>query len=263
MELVKSAMEGKDIIFHLAACPFIPSCYNYPSEFIDVNIRGTLNVLLSAKELRPEKIVKISTGEVYGVPVYLPIDDKHPTNPISTYAVSKLSAERLCHTFCLEHGLSVNILRLFNVYGPRDTHPRIIPEIISQLSKQDKIYLGNTNASRDFTFVEDTTRAIVLAGLHDEWSGAINIGSGKSYNANYLIETVSSIMKVDKPEVICDESKCRPADIEKLQVDTTKSREVLGWESKIPLKEGITKTINWYNNHAKKEWPWEKRKRAR
>ena len=95
MELVKSAMEGKDIIFHLAACPFIPSCYNYPSEFIDVNIRGTLNVLLSAKELRPEKIVKISTGEVYGVPVYLPIDDKHPTNPISTYAGSKLSAERL------------------------------------------------------------------------------------------------------------------------------------------------------------------------
>lgn len=118
-EIVNAMMKKAEVIFHLAACPFIPSCYAYPSEFMDINVNGTLNVLLSAINSKPECLVYLSTGEVYGPAKYLPIDEEHPLNPVSTYAVTKLAAERLCYTFYKEHEVPVVILRLFNIYGPR------------------------------------------------------------------------------------------------------------------------------------------------
>jgi len=259
-ELVRAAMRKSEVVFHLVACPFIPSCYAYPSEFMDINVNGTLNVLLAAIDTKPECLVYPSTGEVYGPAKYLPIDEEHPLNPVSTYAVSKLAAERLCYTFYKEHEVPVVILRLFNSYGPRETHPYIIPEIISQLTRTNALSLGDTSVSRDFTYVEDTVRAFLLAGQKPELAGEVmNIGSGKNTKVRELIYMIAELLGKRDIQVFSDPQKFRPAEVPHLRTDATKARNLLNWVPKVPLKEGLAKTIKWYLKDANSQWIWEKK----
>lgn len=259
-ELVRVAMKKNEVIFHMVACPFIPSCYAYPSEFIDINVNGTLNVLLAAVDTRPECLVYPSTGEVYGPAKYLPVDEEHPLNPVSTYAVSKLAAERFCYTFYREHEIPVVALRLFNSYGPRETHPYIIPEIISQLTRTNALSLGDTSVSRDFTYVEDTVRAFLLAGQKPELAGEVmNIGSGKNTEIRELIYIIAELLGIRDVQVFSDLQKFRPAEVPHLRANATKAKNLLNWTPKVPLKEGLAKTIKWYLNEANSQWIWEKK----
>ena len=257
-EAVFKAVKDQEVIFHLAARPFIPLCYTRPKEFFEVNSIGTLNLMLAALKENPEFIVNVSSSEVYGSAQYVPMDENHPTNPHSTYAVSKLAADRMCFTLHKEHALPVCLIRPFNTYGPRETHPYIIPEIISQFAKSNVVNCGNLETSRDFTYIDDTVRALILAGRRKEAIGkVINIGSGREIKMRDLVSLIAELMNVKNMKIMQNESKIRPFDVDRLLVDNKRAREMLGWEPKISLEEGLKRTVDWYLKNGQ-QWPYER-----
>jgi nucleoside-diphosphate-sugar epimerase len=244
--------------FHLAAEPYIPHCYDNPEKFFDVNVKGTMNLLTACKTLEVNRIVHFSTSEVYGTAQYIPMDEKHPTLPLSTYAVSKLAADRMCFVFHHEHHIPVVILRPFNCYGPRETQPYVIPEIISQLSRGNTLKLGNIKAKRDFTYVEDTARGAVDLILSDVPNGeVINIGSNKAFSIEELVYLIGKIVRREDIEIIIEESRLRSLDVDVLQCDYSKTEKFMDWEPRIDIEEGLRRTIDWYMNNGRR-WPWEK-----
>jgi len=253
------AMKKYDVryVFHLAAEPYIPRCYDNPEKFFEVNVRGTMNVLMACKTFDVERVINFSTSEVYGTAQCIPMDEKHPTIPHSTYAVSKLAADRLCFVFCHEHGIPAIILRPFNCYGPRETQPYVIPEIISQLSKGNMVKLGNIKARRDFTYVEDTVKGAIAVMESDIPPGeVINLGSNKSYSVEELAQLVGKIFGYDHIDIVIEESRLRPLDVDLLQCDNSKVKKYTDWEPEVGIEEGLRRTVEWYMKNGKK-WPWE------
>ena len=246
-QAIQKAVKDKEVVFNLAALPFIPDSYYYPVDFFKVNAIGTLNVLWSAGNVSSvESFVHISTSEVYGSAQYAPMDENHPTFPYSTYAVSKLAGDRASFTLHKENGVPAVIIRPFNCYGPRFTQPYIIPEIITQLIKnKNKLTLGNLNSTRDLTFVEDTAAAIMKAGITKKAIGEIiNVGSGNEVRisdlANKLIKLFGGKLKIK-----IDESRLRPFDVNRLVCNNSKAKTILKWKPKISLNEGLSKTLEW------------------
>ncbi|MBI5061116.1 MAG: GDP-mannose 4,6-dehydratase [Candidatus Aenigmarchaeota archaeon] len=250
---------GIEFVFHLAAEPYIPHCYERPKKFFEVNASGSLNLLLACKEARVKKMLQYSTSEVYGGCLYTPMDENHPTLPRSTYAVSKLAADRLCYTLHHEQKIPVAILRQFNCYGPRETQPYIIPELISQLSKTNKLKLGNIKASRDFTYVDDAAKAAIMIMKSDETTGeVINAGSGSDVTIEELANTIGEIMGWNKLEITIDKNRLRPLDVEKLQCNYSKLHKLTGWKPTVDIREGLERTVKWFKeNHE--TWPWEEK----
>lgn len=252
--LIKNEIE---YVFHLAAEPYIPECYDRPAKFFQVNANGTLNVMLACKEAGVERVLHYSSSEVYGNAVYVPMDEHHPTMPLSSYSVSKLAADRLCFTLHHEQDVPVIILRQFNTYGPRETHPYIIPELITQLSKTNKLKLGNIRARRDLTYVEDAAKgAIALMKCRKAVGEVVNLGYGKDWSVEELANIIGKLMGWDKIDIKIEKKRLRPLDLERLQCDYSKARKLTGWKPETSLEEGLRKTIKWYEENGKK-WIWE------
>ncbi|HYL67325.1 MAG TPA: SDR family NAD(P)-dependent oxidoreductase [Nitrosopumilaceae archaeon] len=245
--VISRALRNCDYIINLAALPFIPDSYHYPQEFFDVNTNGTLNVVLEAiKQKSIKNFVHVSTSEVYGSAKKNPMDENHPTLPQSTYAVSKLAADRAVFTIHKEHDYPAVIIRPFNSYGPRITQPYIIPEIINQiLHRKDTVKLGNVESYRDFTYVADTARGMISALFNENAVGeTINIGSGETYKIKDLVEIIAGIIG-KKIHITIDKKRFRPFDVQKLICDNRKAKKVLAWEPEISIKDGLTRTVNW------------------
>ena len=245
-KLVGRLVENEEMIIHLAALPFIPDSYVNPDEFFEVNVKGTVNLVLHAlKNESLERFVYISSSEVYGSARYAPMDEDHPTLPQSTYAVSKLAADRAVFTLHKEHGVPCTIIRPFNSYGPRITQPYIIPEIINQVLRSDVVALGNTESSRDFTHVSDTARGIILAlTAKDVLGEVINLGNGQETRISDLVEIISSLLG-KKVEVKCDEGRTRPFDVHRLICNNSKAKKLLNWAPRLPLLDGLASTVEW------------------
>jgi dTDP-glucose 4,6-dehydratase len=245
-------------VFHLAAEPYVPQSYDNPEKFFDVNVKGTMNVLTACKTLDVKRIVHFSSSEVYGTAQYVPMDETHPTLPLSTYAVSKLAADRLCFVFHHEHGIPVIILRPFNTYGPRETQPYVIPEIISQLARGKVVKLGNIKARRDFTYVEDVARGAVDLMESDIPDGeVVNLGSNKAYSVEELAHLVGELMGYDKIEIEIESTRLRPLDVGLLQCDYRKAKKYIDWEPKVDIREGLKRTIEWYMKNGR-QWLYER-----
>ncbi len=245
---VTDALKDQGIVLHLAALPFIPDCYVNPGAFFETNAIGTMNMMWGAIQSESvEKFVHVSSSEIYGSAKYVPMDENHPTLPHSTYAASKLAADRAVFTLHKEHDFPTVIIRPFNSFGPRITQPYIIPEIVTQLLNGDKLRLGNINASRDFTYVSDTARAIIFALTEQKAVGeTINIGSGKEVKIGDLACLIAKLMN-KKVQIGQDKSRFRPHDVERLLCDNSKAREVLGWKPQVSLEDGLKETIEWIN----------------
>jgi nucleoside-diphosphate-sugar epimerase len=186
------------------------------------------------------------------------MDEKHPTLPLSTYAVSKLAADRLCFVFHHEHGIPVIILRPFNTYGPRETQPYVIPEIISQLARGKVVKLGNIKARRDFTYVEDVARGAVDLMESDIPDGeVVNLGSNKAYSVEELAHLVGELMGYDKIEIEIESTRLRPLDVGLLQCDYRKAKKYIDWEPKVDIREGLKRTIEWYMKNGR-QWLYER-----
>ncbi len=249
--IVERALRHTQIIIHLAALPFVPDSYYHPRDFFRVNVDGTLNLLLGASKSESfERFVYISSSEVYGSAKYGPMDEAHPTLPHSSYAASKLAADRVTFTISKELGMPSVIVRPFNSFGPNITQPYIVPEIILQaMNGNSEIELGNTEALRDLTYVDDTAHGIVLSAIKADALGeVINIGSGTAITIRELALKIASLMGKNV-SITNDKSRFRPYDVEKLVCDNSKSKRILGWEPKVTLDSGLLRTIEWARNN--------------
>ncbi|NLV08383.1 NAD-dependent epimerase/dehydratase family protein [Halomicrobium mukohataei] len=243
-------------VFHLAAEPFIPSCYDRPGQFFSVNANGTLRLLLACREADIERIVNYSSSEVYGTAQDIPMDEQHRVYPQSTYAVSKLAADRLCFTLFHEQDIPVVVLRQFNCYGPRETHPYIVPELIAQLAESNKLELGNIEASRDLTYVTDAVRgASKLINCEAAEGEVVNLGYGEDFTVEELAHKTASLMGYDDVDIETEASRFRPLDVQQLHCDYTKASNLIDYEPTVSLEEGLRRTIDWYLNEG--EWVWE------
>ena len=188
LETVVKAMDGVDIIFNLAALVGIPYSYIHPQEVIEANTIGTLNVLMAARDVGIEKLVQTSTSEVYGTARYVPINEDHPKQPQSPYSASKIAADAIALSFYHSFDLPVAVIRPFNTYGPRQSDRAVIPSIISQALTKDRLTLGNTTPTRDFTFVTDTAEGFIKVAESESVGMEINIGSEQEISIEDLQE---------------------------------------------------------------------------
>lgn len=246
-ELVK----GVNQIFHLAALIAIPYSYVAPQSYVETNITGTLNICEAAKEQGVKKLLVTSTSEVYGTARYVPIDEKHPKQPQSPYSASKIGADMMALSYYNAFELPVTIVRPFNTYGPRQSARAIIPTIISQIAAGIKeIEIGDLSPTRDFNYVEDTCHAfIAIANSSNTQGMEINIASKSEISIADTLGLIKEIMKSDV-EFVQREERMRPANSEVFRLfgDNSLLKEITGFESKIALEEGLSRTIDWFTN---------------
>lgn len=242
--------------------PFIPAAYIYPERCYKTNAEGTSKVLEVVKDCKIERMIHISSCEVHGKNEVAALAENDRINPCSTYARSKYRAERYCHEFVSQfryHDNSRPLLmaRLFNCYGPRATHPYIIPEIIEQLSNGNTLYLGNLT-ERDFTYVHDTARAVIALLVENfpsprkddsEQLEVINVGSGISYDIARLAHLIAEIMEVSDLKIVTSPDHQRQNDIPRFVCDNTKLRQCIAWMPEIDIEEGLRETIAWFKAH--------------
>ncbi len=250
-EMVEKCARDQELVIHLAALPFVPDSYYHPRDFFRVNVDGTLNLLLAADRSESvERFVYVSSSEVYGSAKSEPMDENHPTLPHSSYAASKLAADRVSFTLSKELGLPVVIVRPFNSFGPNITQPYIVPEIIVQASTGNgELSLGNVDAYRDLTYADDTARGIVLSAIRPGIDGeVINLGSGNAISIRELALKITSLMG-KHVTIKHDSSRLRPYDVGRLICDNSKAWKMLGWKPFIPLDEGLRRTIDWVRSN--------------
>ena len=208
---------------------------------------GSVNMLWkSIKSNTTNLFIHISTSEVYGSTQTVPMNENHPTAPHSTYAVSKLAADRAAFTLHKENGFPVVVIRPFNSFGPRFTEPYIIPEIMNQILRgNNELTLGNVHSSRDFTFVEDTANGILRCLQEKKAVGEIiNIGSGKEISIYDLAKKIAKISK-KKIKIKYDESRERPYDVNRLVCNNDKAQKLLNWKPTITMDQGLKKLFQW------------------
>lgn len=248
-DCVHQAVDGIDIVFHLAALIGIPYSYHAPLSYIRTNIEGTFNVLQAARESNVERVVHTSTSEVYGTAQYVPIDENHPTQAQSPYAASKIAGDKMAEAFLRSFDVPVVTVRPFNTYGPRQSKRAVIPTIILQALGGDAVKLGNIHPTRDFTFVDDTVGAFVKAGETESVVGeTINVGSGTEISIGDLANQIIALVGRDVP-IDADEIRVRRkgSEVERLVCDNSKAKDTLGWQPRYGLQEGLQKTIEWWS----------------
>lgn len=244
--------------FDLVGDTYVPSAYDVPKRFLRVNVEGTMNFLLAAKASSVQRSVYVSSTEVYGEARQVPMTEAHVLAPANTYAVTKLAADRICYTFHHEHGIPVVIARIYNCYGPRETQPYVIPEIITQLDKGPVVYLGNVEARRDFTYVSDTARGLIATLISDVPDGdVVNIGSNRSYSVREIVEEIGPLLGHSSCEIRTDPRRLRRLDVECFQCDATKLRDRTGWAPAVNLHEGLELTVRWFRQNGR-AWSWER-----
>jgi NAD dependent epimerase/dehydratase len=248
---IKTAMEGRDVIFHLAALIAIPFSYHSPGSYIDTNIKGTLNIIQAAKDLKVEKVLITSTSEVYGTAQYIPIDEKHIRQPQSPYSASKIGADSIAESFYRSFGVPITIVRPFNTYGPRQSARAVIPTIITQLLNGKKeIKLGSLNPTRDLVFVKDTVAGFIAIAKSDEVLGEeVNIATGEEISIGDLAKKIIDKLN-SSARITCDEERIRPekSEVERLLGSNQKIHSLTDWETSYSLDKGLDETIQWFSD---------------
>lgn len=246
---VRNAMQGIDMVFHLAALIAIPFSYHSPDSYIDTNIKGTLNVLQAARDTRCERVLVTSTSEVYGTALYVPIDEKHPYQGQSPYSATKIGADRLAESFYRSFEMPVTIVRPFNTYGPRQSARAVIPTIIAQLlSGMTEIKLGSLHPTRDFNFVKDTARGFIAMAESERTIGEeINIASQREISIGDLAQELIDQIN-PKAVIVSDDVRKRPgkSEVERLLGSNEKILRLTDWKPLYDFKSGIKETIEWF-----------------
>jgi NAD dependent epimerase/dehydratase len=251
-DAVLRLMDGVDIVFHLAALIGIPYSYHAPLSYVRTNIEGTVNILQSAMRCNVSRVLQTSTSEVYGSALTVPISEDHPLQGQSPYSASKIGADKIAESFYLSFNLPGVIVRPFNTFGPRQSARAVIPTIITQALRESAISLGNVEPTRDLNYVVDTVEGFIKAAEAPNAIGqVINLGTGREVSIGKLAETILSMMGKRLP-VLSENQRLRPkgSEVDRLCADNTKAKEILGWEPKYTLEDGLRHTIEWLTeNH--------------
>jgi len=249
---VYNALKGCDSVFHLGALIGIPYSYVSPLAYIKTNIVGTYNILQAAKEKDLDNIIVTSTSETYGTAQQIPIDENHPLVGQSPYSASKIAADQIALSYHKSFDLPVKIARPFNTYGPRQSARAMIPTIVTQiLNGKKEIYLGNTEPTRDLTFIDDTVTGFLEIYNCKELIGSVtNIGMNEEISVKELANIIAELM-ASKISINTDKQRVRPgnSEVERLRCDNSKLMKYTSWKPKYNLETGLKETISWIRNN--------------
>ncbi len=250
---VRQAMQGCDVVLHLAALIAIPYSYYSPDTYVDTNIKGTLNVVQAARDLGVSRIVHTSTSEVYGTARFVPITEEHPLQGQSPYSASKIGADQIALSFHASFELPVTVIRPFNTYGPRQSARAVIPTVITQIASGARsVKLGAMHPTRDFNYVLDTVRGFVAVAECDAAVGQVlNVGSDYEIS---ILDTARLIAEVMQRDVsfVSEQERLRPqgSEVERLWADNSRVKCLTGWTPEYAgvegLRRGLRETIDWF-----------------
>ena len=244
-ERVHAATRGVEVVFHQGALPSVPRSVQDPLTTSAVNVEGTLNVLLAARDEGVRRVVFASSSSVYGNSGPLPLVETSRPDPISPYGVAKLAAERYCVSFSRVYPLETIALRYFNVFGPNQDpssqYAAVVPRFLAGVARGESVPIyGDGSQSRDFTYVANVVDANLLAAEVEDASGAVlNIATGRSVTVNELAETVGAVLG---REVRTEHLERRPGDVSHSWADVSAAARTLGWESTVTLEDGLRLT---------------------
>ncbi len=247
MSAVKIAVEGREVVFHQGALASVPRSISDPVTSLETNINGTQNVLLAARDAGVRRVVYASSSSVYGNTPTLPKHEEMPSQPMSPYALQKLTGELLCGIFTRIYGLETVALRYFNVFGPRQDptseYAAVLPRFLTALLEGKRpIVFGDGEQTRDFTFIENVVQANLLAATAPDANGqAMNIGCGTSISLNEVLVMAGSLLH---RTVNADYREARPGDVRDSLADISKARRLLGYTPQIDFREGLARTLD-------------------
>jgi len=257
-DLLEKIMPGVDAICHLAAQIHVDRSIIEPKLTYDVNVLGTQNILEAARMYDVDKIIHVSTSEVYGTAEYVPMDEAHPLNALHPYGASKIAADRMCHAYAQTYKMNISVVRPFNAFGPKqkDTGYGGVISIFMKriMDGLPPIIYGDGTQTRDYTYVADVVDALdMILKYPGLLATPVNLGTGREIRiidlANKLIDMCDQKGRI-KPVFV----EPRPGEVQRLISDNAKIKQLVGWSPKHSLEEGLTKLVDWYKNYKSEEW---------
>jgi dTDP-glucose 4,6-dehydratase len=248
---IQQIAKGVEWVFHLGALVSIPYSYLHPFEVAETNFMGTLNVLQACRQAGVNRLVHVSTSEVYGTAQQVPIDERHVLQAQSPYSATKIGADKLVESYYSSFDLPVVVVRPFNTYGPRQSARAVIPTIITQALTLSIIRLGRLDTSRDFTYVGDTVDGLLKAALAKEVEGRVfNLGTGAEVRIGDLARQIMRIIG-RSGKIVMDPARVRPGKSEVLRLlsNNSQARQTLQWQPSVSLEQGLKQTIEWIQDH--------------
>jgi nucleoside-diphosphate-sugar epimerase len=249
-EAVRTAMSGVEVVFHLAALPSVARSVARPVTVNRVNVEGTLNVLVAARDLGVRRVVYASSSSVYGDTPTLPKHEDMPVVPLSPYAVSKLAGEAYCRAFSSVYGLETVSLRFFNVFGPwqdpDSEYAAVIPRFVTRMvSGRSPEVFGDGSQSRDFTFVANAIQACVLAAEAGEEAvgETMNVACGDRITVSQLVDAINEVLGTRIPPTL---GPPRPGDVRHSLASIDRAERLIGYRPLVNVREGLAQTVRWY-----------------
>lgn len=257
-DLLEKVVRDADVIFHLASQIHVDRSIIEPRMTYEVNVLGTQNILEAARTYDVQKVIYVSSSEVYGSAEYAPIDENHPLNAPHPYGASKIAADRTCYAYIQTYHMNITIVRPFNTFGPRqkDSGYGGAISIFAKraLNGMPPIIYGDGNQTRDYTYIEDLINAFHLILNHaDPIDKPVNLGTGRDIKiidlANTIIDLCGQSGNIKPVNV-----EPRPGEVKRLIANNLLAKELFGWEPEYTLEDGLSKFINWYKNYKSEEW---------
>lgn len=251
LEIIRPDFDGVDYIIHLAAIPSVPRSVEDPLTSNSVNVDGTLNVLLAARDAGAKRVVFSASSAAYGDHPALPRVESQEPRPLSPYALTKLAGEYYCKIFTQVYGLETVSLRYFNIFGPRQSPDSAYSGVLSlfisaYVNGETPTILGDGEQSRDFTYVENAVDATLRACAAPKASGqVINVGTGQRHTLNGTIKILNRIF--DR-QVTPHYGPVRAGDVQHSHADISLARKLLGYEPSVRFEEGLRKTVDWFRS---------------
>ncbi len=246
------AVEGCDVVFHLAALIAIPFSYVAPSAYVQTNVVGTLNVLEACRWHKTPRMVHTSTSECYGTARYTPIDEAHPLQGQSPYSASKIAADKLVESFYLSFAQPVTTLRPFNTFGPRQSARAVIPTILSQLlAGKPELHIGDTSPIRDMNYVSNTVEAFLkIAECTEALGKVINAGSGRGETIGTIADLAMKVVGRTVP-IVTEAKRQRPpqSEVWTLIAGNQLAKEVMNWAPRVDLEAGLEAMAGFVKEH--------------
>src|SRR5215813_7320204 len=249
-KLLSKTLEGAELIFHEAAIPSVPRSVEEPRQTHVASVDGTFSLLLAARDHGVKRLVYAASSSAYGDQPKLPKTEHMPPDPLSPYAVAKLVGEYYCQVFTRVYGLETVSLRYFNVFGPRQDpgsqYSGVVSRFISALlGNEQPVIFGDGEQSRDFTYIDNVVGANLSAANAKEADGkVINVANGERVTLNQLFSELKEL--TGKQDVNIEYADARVGDVRHSLADITRARKILGYESKVDLREGLKRTIEWW-----------------